>query len=755
MARGDLRIPKARGASRASSVRQSRPANRHRSEPILLSSSAATLSELRSGLATGSPAPLGATLTSDGVNFAVYSSTAELVELCLFDPSGERELARLPLPGRTQDVWHGMLAAPQGAAGLVYGYRAHGTFDPARGLRHNPAKLLIDPYAVALAGRFAWNDALHDPGSRPDPTDSARWNYKCRVVDRAFDWGDDHPPAVPWRDSVLYELHVKGYTKLHPAVPENLRGTYLGLAHPAVIDHLRRLGITAVELLPVQASISERILVERGLANYWGYNSLAWFAPAPQHAVSDAVVEFKTMVKALHAAGIEVILDVVFNHTAEGNEHGPTLSLKGFDNRAYYRLQRDPRGYVNHTGCGNTLEIGHPAARQLVIDCLKYWVEEMHVDGFRFDLAPVLGRDDGRFRPDAAFFRDLRGELELRYVKLIAEPWDVGPDGYQLGRFPSGWSEWNDRYRDSVRSFWRGDAGALGAFAERLAGSSDLFRHHGRRPTASVNLITCHDGFTLADLVAYDRKHNEANLEDNGDGHDHNLSWNNGVEGPTDDPQVRGLREQQMRNLLATLLLSYGVPMLQAGDEFARTQGGNNNAYCQDNEIAWLDWRRAASHAGLADFVRRLIQIRQRAAGLRRDTFLKGARRPGQPLKDVTWVHPEGREMSEADWHASQSGVLGVLIGHAFLDLHGAANAHLLFLCNARTSSVVFHLPVTAAGVRWRCVFDTHYWREPGRVAGRECGSEYVLEAHSAALLADSEAPSSIRTSFVQQRPHD
>jgi glycogen operon protein len=699
-------------------------------------------------LGSGSPQPLGATLTADGVNFAVHSPTAERIELCLFSEDAATELSRLPLPGRTRDVWHGFLPAPLGGAELVYGYRVHGAYDPARGLLHNPQKLLVDPYARALAGAFTWHDALHAAAEGAELRDSAPFNYKARVVDPVFAWGDDHPPAVPWRDSVLYELHIKGYTRLHPLVPEALRGTYLGLAHPPVIEHLKRLGISAVELLPVQAFVPERAHVARGLTNYWGYNSIAWFAPAPEYAITDAVAEFKTLVKALHAAGIEIILDVVFNHTAEGGADGPILSLKGFDNRGYYRLAADPRQYENHTGCGNTIEIGHPATRKLVIDCLKYWVEDMHVDGFRFDLAPVLGRDDGRFRPDASFFREVRAEPALRYVKLIAEPWDVGPGGYQLGRFPPGWSEWNDRYRDAMRAFWRGDGNSLGQFAERFAGSSDLFRHHGRRPTASINFATCHDGFTLHDLVSYASKHNEANLEGNADGHNHNLSWNNGVEGETQDPRVLDLRERGMRNVLATLLLSYGVPMLQAGDEFARTQRGNNNAYCQDNEISWLDWTLAAARTELVDFVRLLVQLRHRATGLQRDAFLKGARRPGHPLKDVTWVHPSGREMQSGDW-GDEARVLGVLIGHAFTDLHGEANAHLLLLCNAGSAPVNFHLPTDEDLSCWQIVFDTAHWREPGRIAGLECGSEYVLESHSTVLLADAAVPASIRTSFA------
>ena len=450
------------------------------------------------------------------------------------------------------------------------------------------------------------------------------------MIDSAFDWGDDIAPSVPWRDSVIYELHVKGYTKLHPLVPERERGTYLGLARPEVIAHLRHLGVTAVELLPVQAFIPEKFLVERGLVNYWGYNPLAWFAPAPQYALEDAVAEFKTMVKALHGAGIEVILDVVFNHTAEGNESGPTLSLRGLDNATYYWLEpKSPAQYVNRSGTGNTIGIDHNATRDLIIDCLRYWVEEMHVDGFRFDLAAVLGRDNGRFRTDAPFFKALAAEPVLRYVKLIAEPWDIGVEGYQLSRFPAGWAEWNDLYRDTMRGFWRGNPGILGNFAERFAGSSDLFRASGRRPTASINYVACHDGFTLYDTTAYNDKHNEANLEDSRDGHNHNLSWNCGVEGPTDDPAVAELRERQVRNLLATLLVSQGVPMLQAGDEFGRTQRGNNNAYCQDNEISWVDWDLAKRRVWLTAFVRQLLTLRKHAPGLRRDTFLKGARQVG------------------------------------------------------------------------------------------------------------------------------
>ncbi len=608
-------------------------------------------------LQPGEPAPLGATWTQAGVNFAVHCDGANQVELCLFDAAGEREIARGVLPELHNGVAYGFLPAPVGVPGLSYGYRASGSYDPTHGLRFNPHKLLIDPHARALAGRFEWHDALFgfsgdEAHDQLNTLDSAPYVYKSRVVDPSFDWTGDHAPATPWRDSVVYELHVKGYTQLHPDVPEALRGKYLGLAQPAVIAHLKRLGITAVELMPVQAFASERGLLARGLHNYWGYNPVAYFAPASEYAVSDPVIEFKRMVKALHAAGIEVILDVVFNHTVEGNQLGPTLSLKGLNNAGYYRLDpQQPRLYQDRSGCGNTIAIRHEPTLQLVIDCLRYWVEEMRVDGFRFDLAPVLGRDDGRFRTDANFFKAVAAESSLRYVKLIAEPWDVGPDGYQLSRFPAGWSEWNDLYRDTMRGFWRGNPGDLGRFAERFAGSSDLFRASGRRPTASINYVACHDGFTLYDAVAYNDKHNAANGENDLDGHNYNLSWNCGAEGATADVQVNDLRQRQMRNLLATLLLSQGVPMLQAGDEFARTQQGNNNAYCQDNAISWIDWTRATDYAPLTDFVCALIALRRRSQGLRRDTFLKGARQADREHKDVSWRHASGGELTAADWH--------------------------------------------------------------------------------------------------------
>ena len=719
--------------------------------PLMNVMSAVAIDHAGAHLLPGSPAPLGATWTGDGVNFAVHSSGATGVELCIYDERGARELMRLAFTERTDDVWHGFLPAPHGVPGLVYGLRAHGPYDPGHGLRYNGNKLLIDPYARSLVGPFAWDPALLDHDSlqsQAATSDSGPYNYKARVIDGAFDWGDDRPPAVPWRDTVIYELHVKGYTKLHPRVAERERGTYLGLAHPAVIEYLRHLGITAVELMPVQAFVSEKFLVDKGLVNYWGYNPVAWFAPAPQYAVEDAVTEFKTMVKALHSAGIEVILDVVFNHTAEGGETGPTLSLRGLDNPAYYKLEQGALGYVNRTGCGNTIAVGHAVVRRMIIDCLRYWVEEMHVDGFRFDLAAVLGRDNGSFRTDAAFFKAIAAEPSLRYVKLIAEPWDIGPDGYQLGRFPPGWAEWNDLYRDSARGFWRGNPGIIGNFAERYAGSSDLFRASGRRPTASINYVSCHDGFTLYDSTAYEEKHNEANLEGNRDGHNHNLSWNCGAEGPSDDPAVIELRERQIRNLLATLLLSQGVPMLLAGDEFARTQRGNNNAYCQDNELSWVDWQLAEQRSWLTAFVRQLLTLRKQAQGLRRDTFLKGARQADREHKDVSWRHPLGHELTAADWHEPGARALGVLVGHAFSDPHGTPNGHLLFLCNASGDPVEFHLPAPKSGAVWQLLFDTARWRagDPGKrlPAGDRC----IVAAHSCMLLADGDAPRSVRSGF-------
>jgi glycogen operon protein len=688
-------------------------------------------------LEAGLPQPLGADFSARGVNFAVFSTNAERVELCLFDATGTREIARLPLPQRTGDIWHGFLPAPHGVAGLLYGYRVYGAYEPSAGHRFNPAKLLVDPCALALHGDLVWHPAVKGaaPGQDhvPDGTDSAPFVPKSRVTDTRFDWGRVRSPHVPWRDTIVYELHVKGYTQRRPQVPPEFRGKYLGLAQPAVTDHLRRLGITTVELLPCQAFASEQLLLERGLVNFWGYNPLAWFAPDARYAISDPVIEFKTMVRALHAAGLEVVLDVVFNHTAEGDQRGPTLSWRGFDNASYYRLEaHDGSAYKNFSGTGNTISFDHPSVRGLVLDCLRYWVDEMRVDGFRFDLAPVVGRDRSGFSSQAPFFASLRSDPVLAHVKFIAEPWDVGPGGYQLGHFPAGWSEWNDRYRDTVRAFWRGDSPLLGTFAERFAGSSDLFRHHTRKPTASLNFVAAHDGFTLHDTVAYNERHNEANLENGMDGHSHNLSWNHGVEGPTDDPRISALRARQMRNMLATLLLSQGVPMILGGDEFARTQRGNNNAYCQDNEVSWVDWSLAELNRAQIEFVTQLCELRRSRLWLRRDTFLKGSTRTGA-AKDVSWLHPAGREMQPADWNDAGQRCIGVHLGAATI-ARDAGGHDVLALFNASDRPVEFVLPAAARDPAWRELFDT---AGAAQAAARilPCRTTLAIESRSVILL--------------------
>jgi len=659
-----------------------------------------------SEIQAGSPRPLGATWTESGVNFAIFSSHATRVELCLYEAvSGALQL-RCDLPSRSGDVWHGSLPSGLAGPGSLYAFHVHGPDDPHNGLRFDAARELLDPYARAL--------------SKSVP-------LRARIVEDRFAWGDDRQPATAWRDTVIYELHTKGFTQRHPDVPAEWRGKYLGLTVDGVLRHLHDLGVTAVELLPVQAFFSEPFLAERGLTNYWGYNSVAWFSPAAEFAVVDPVVEFKRMVKALHAAGIEVILDVVFNHTAEGGESGPVFNFRGIDNPVYYRLLPDKRHYDNVTGCGNTVNCEHPQVRELIIDCLKYWVSEMHVDGFRFDLATVLARDAHGFNEHAAFFKAVRAEPALERVKLIAEPWDVGWGGYQLGRFPPGWGEWNDRYRDTVRAFWRRDGGKLGELAERFAGSSDIFRHNGRKPTASINFITAHDGFTLHDLVTYNERHNEANGENNADGTSNNWSWNCGVEGPTDDPAVRALRQRQMRNLLATLLLSQGVPMLQAGDEFARTQRGNNNAYCQDSDISWVDWRLRDENRDLLEFVRLLTAIRRQHPELRRETFLRGtASRSG--VKDVSWLHAGGREMTQNDWQDGSVRTLGILFGNR----NNAAH-RLMLLLHAGDAPLEFLLPAACQGPRWRCRFDTARVDLEAEVAAG--AHRYPLAASSAVLL--------------------
>jgi glycogen operon protein len=670
----------------------------------------------------GRPYPLGATWDGAGVNFALFSERATAVELCLFDHSDGPVETRVPLRERTDLVWHGYV--PGVGPGQLYGYRVHGPYDPERGVRFNPAKLLIDPYAKAMAGAFRWDDPVfgYRVGDRAedlarDERDSGGCVAKAVVTDPAFDWQGDRPPRIPWHRTVLYEVHVRGFTVRHPGVPAPLRGTYAGLATPASLEHLTRLGVTAVELLPVHSHVDEPALVQRGLTNYWGYNSIGFFAPDGRYAADAAlgasVREFKAMVKALHRAGLEVILDVVYNHTAEGNHLGPTLSFRGIDNPAYYRLDpARPRYYRDYTGCGNTLDLRQPRALQLVMDSLRYWILEMHVDGFRFDLAPTLAREADAVERTARFFEMVHQDPVVSQVKLIAEPWDAGAGGYQLGNFPVGWAEWNGRYRDAVRRFWRGDAGQVADLAYRLTGSSDLYQDDGRRPYASVNFVTSHDGFTLADLVSYERKHNEANGEENRDGTDDNLSWNGGVEGPTDDAGVLALRERQVRNALATLLLSQGVPMLLGGDELGRTQRGNNNAYCQDNEVSWLDWALDDHRRRRLEFTRRLIQLRHAHPELRRRKFFQGRPLCAADMKDLAWHRPDGGEMTEAEWQESTRRAFGFrLCGEAMDEEDDRGEPitgdTLLVLLNAEPDAVAFVLPDPHPGARWEVLVDT------------------------------------------------
>jgi glycogen operon protein len=568
----------------------------------------------------GQPYPRGATWDGEGVNFSVFSANADKVELCIFDSSGRHEVQRILLRERTDEIWHSYL--PEARPGLLYGYRVYGPYDPGRGHRFNPNKLLIEPYAKHLQGTVVWSDAHfgYRVGNSKadlsfDKRDSAPGTPKSRVIDPAFTWGDDRPPRVPWHDTVIYEAHVRGMTMRHPQVPPQLRGTYAGMATAPVIEHLQRLGITTLELMPIHAFFDDRHLLQKGLRNYWGYNTVGFFAPEMRFSATGRVSEFKTMVKSLHSAGIEVILDVVYNHTAEGNQMGPTLSFRGIDNAAYYRLvPEDPRYYMDFTGTGNTLNLQHPRVLQLIMDSLRYWVLEMHVDGFRFDLASALARELFDVDRLGSFFDTIGQDPVLSQVKLIAEPWDIGSGGYQVGNFPPGWNEWNDKYRDTMRAYWKGDGGLIGDFARRFTGSSDLYEASGRKPHASINFVTAHDGFTLQDLVSYNEKHNEANGEDSRDGSNDNRSWNCGVEGPAADPLIRKLRTQQRRNLMATLLLSQGVPMMLAGDELGRTQNGNNNAYCQDTETSWLDWNLDEEQSEFLGFVAHMIDLRRRHA---------------------------------------------------------------------------------------------------------------------------------------------
>ncbi|MGE0746830.1 MAG: glycogen debranching protein GlgX [Rhodospirillales bacterium] len=683
----------------------------------------------------GLPDPLGATWDGKGANFALFSAHAEKVELCLFDDSGRKELARLVLPEYTDEVWHGYL--PDVRPGQLYGYRVYGPYEPARGHRFNHNKLLLDPYAKALSGRLMWSDAHfgYQIGARRadlsfDRRDNARGMPKCVVADPAYTWGDDRRPRTPLSRTIIYEMHVRGFTMGRDDVPAPMQGTFAALALPQVIDHLRRVGVTAVELLPVHAYVDDRHLLERKLHNYWGYNTIGFFAPEPKYLATGMLREFRAMVRHLHDAGIEVILDVVYNHTAEGNHMGPTLSFRGIDNSSYYRLvPGNERYYEDFTGCGNALRLHHPRVMQLVMDSLRYWVEEMHVDGFRFDLATTLAREShGGFDSHCGFLDAVRQDPVLSRVKMIAEPWDVGPDGYRVGHFPPGWSEWNDRYRDTVRRFWKGDGGLIGDLAGRIAASHDIFGHRGRRPWSTVNFVTAHDGFTLADLVAYNGKHNEANGEDNRDGSDNNNSWNCGTEGPTDDAAIHALRRRQRRNMLATLLLSQGVPMLLAGDEIGNGQAGNNNAYCQDNAIGWVDWKADDTDGALADFVRLLADLRKSHPGLSRGRFLVGA--PAGDMKDVTWIAPAGDEAGDADWDFPEARCLAFML--AGNDGASPATAEpLLVLMNAHHEPVTYTLPQPPGVGHWAGVIDTS--REAGRAEDGAAapGAQLTLEARS------------------------
>ncbi len=691
----------------------------------------------------GIPYPLGATYDGWGTNFSLFSEVADRVELCLFDGDGIE--TRVEMPESTGYVWHAYM--PQVVGGQLYGYRVHGPWDPGNGHRCNPAKLLMDPYAKAIDGRVDWDPAvfpyrMDDPDGGPDGADSAPFMPRSVVIDPAFDWGDDRPPRHPPSATILYEVHVKGFTARHPAIPEALRGTYAGLAHPVSIDYLHSLGITAIELMPVHQFIHDAGLVERGLRNYWGYNSIGFLAPHNGYANDQQrgaqVAEFKSMVRAMHDAGIEVILDVVYNHTAEGNHLGPMLSFKGIDNAAYYRLVPDDRRhYLDYTGTGNTLNVRHPHSLQLIMDSLRYWIRDMHVDGFRFDLAAALARELHDVDRLSAFFDLIHQDPTVNQVKLIAEPWDVGEGGYQVGNFPPQWAEWNGRYRDTIRDFWRGTPEPLADFGYRLTGSSDLYASTGRRPYASINFITAHDGFTLADLVAYDQKHNDANGEDGRDGESYNRSWNHGAEGPTDDVAINAARARDQRNFLATLFLSQGVPMLLGGDEIGRTQGGNNNGYAQDNEVSWFDWD--AIDDDLLDFTRRLIAFRVDHPAFRRRRWFLGLPIHGVQAREIEWFAPDGRPMGDEHWHDPMEQGIGVFIsGEGLVDIHGLPEGDDSFFLafNPHPDQRAFVLPDPGHISGWRVCLDTAA-AQPFPVRGRTVlpGKRRKVAGHSVVVL--------------------
>lgn len=707
----------------------------------------------------GSPFPLGASWDGHGVNFALYSEHAGGVELCLFDPDDPtRETDRITLPCRTEFVWHGYIPGIQ--PGQLYGYRARGPYEPWAGHRFNQNKLLIDPYATVIVGEVDWNEPLHgyDP-HHPDghrsfcERDSAPGVPKAMVHDPSFDWEGDRHPQTPLKESVIYEVHVKGFTRQHPDVPEDIRGTYAGMAHPASIDYLTSLGITAVELLPIQDMLDEQRLRRHGLVNYWGYNTLNFFAPAARYSSAGdqggQVTEFREMVKALHKAGIEVILDVVYNHTAEGDHTGPTLSFRGVDNATYYVLDEDdPARYVNVTGTGNTVRSSHPQALRLIMDSMRYWVQEMHVDGFRVDLASTLGRSHHNFAFDrmSAFFSAINQDPVLSRVKLIAEPWDIGDGGYQAGNFPARWSEWNGKYRDNVRRFWRGEDGQTAELASRISGSSDLYQDNGRSPLASISFVTAHDGFTLHDLVTYERKHNQANRERNRDGSSTNHAWNSGVEGETSDPDITALRERRKRTFLATLFLSQGVPMLLGGDEIGRTQRGNNNAYPQDNPVSWFDWNLDARQQSLLEFTRYLIQLRKHHPNLRRRTFFHGMPFNGSELVDLAWLRPDGQEMTGEDFHDPNLPGLGMLMaGGAIDELDSSgevmADDTLFILLNPASQTVSFAIPEVPVGNGWEVILNTSRPEIGTQITGEQldAGASLPVNSYSLVMLRRSE----------------
>jgi isoamylase len=697
-------------------------------------------------LKEGLPFPIGAFWDGQGTNFALFSAHATKVELCLFDGDGDREVERIVLPEYTNQIWHGYL--PGIGPGTPYGYRVHGPYEPSAGHRFNPNKLLLDPYAGAQIKDLVWNPALFGYQMETgddltfDERDSAPYMPRCTVIDSRFDWtGSRERASVPWDQTIFYELHVRGFTKLHPSVPEELRGTYEGLGSKEVVDYIKSLGVTSVELLPIHKFVTEGHLVDMGLTNYWGYNSIGFFAPHPGYASKpeDSLREFKEMVARFHDAGLEVILDVVYNHTAEGNERGPTLSFKGIDNASYYRLLPDEaRYYINDAGTGNTLNISHPRVLQMVADSLRYWVQQTHIDGFRFDLGTILAREPNGFDNQSGFLKACSQDPVLGTVKLIAEPWDCGPGGYQVGGFPPGWAEWNDTFRDDVRDYWRGHL-SRSRLADRVSGSAGIFNHEGRRPWSCVNFVTAHDGFTLNDVVSFNDPHNEANGEAGG-GTENNHSWNCGAEGPTDDPEINKLRQRQMRNLLTTLLTSQGTPMLLAGDEFARTQRGNNNAYCQDNEISWVDWSLAERNASLVRFVRGLCALRHKYRVLRRNLFLDGEHVDELDVRDVSWIHPSGKLMKQQQWDEPDAPCLGMLLdGRAQTTglRHRGAEATILIVFNSYHEPVSFKLPRFSGSRFWTLLLDTKCQEIPefSKAQRVPSGTVYPLESRSAVLF--------------------